>query len=140
MFKTIFVFNIFFFFSELVSPEVEKELRSLYLSLNELLRHFWHSFPPTTPEAEAKVVKMHEAIHRFQVAKVKPFEVRFATNFADTTKNAILLLLIASFKQTLKTYMRLNKSWNKSSFFAFSLRRYHHYRFLNRNQSVAEPM
>lgn len=60
---------------ELVSPDVEKELRSLYLSLNELLKHFWHSFPPTTPEAEAKIVKMHEAIHRFQVAKVKPFEV-----------------------------------------------------------------
>lgn len=60
--------------AELVRPDVEKELRHLYLSLNELLKHFWHAFPPVTVEAETTVQKMHEAIRRFQVAKVKPFE------------------------------------------------------------------
>lgn len=55
-------------------PDVEKELRHLYLSLNELLKHFWHAFPPVTAESEATVQNMHDAIRRFQAAKVKPFE------------------------------------------------------------------
>lgn len=58
-------------------PENQKELRNLYLSLCELLKHFWHSFPPTTPELEAKAIRMHEALQRFQMARLKPFEVSF---------------------------------------------------------------
>lgn len=61
--------------TELVPPDVEKDLRSLYLSVNELLKHFWHAFPPTTADSEAKAVRMHEALQRFQMAKLKPFEV-----------------------------------------------------------------
>lgn len=60
--------------SQLVPPSIEKELRNLYLALSELLRHFWHSFPPTTPELEAKVVRMHDALQRFAVVKLVPFE------------------------------------------------------------------
>lgn len=62
-------------------PDIEKDLRNLYLSLCELLRHFWNAFPPTTPELEAKAVKMHEALLRFQMAKLKPFEVSFYSIF-----------------------------------------------------------
>lgn len=62
--------------AQLVPPDVEKDLRNLYLSLNELLKHFWHSFPPTTHECEAKAIRMHEALQRFQMAKLKPFEDR----------------------------------------------------------------
>lgn len=69
--------NFFSRLLELVPPSVEKELRNLYLSLSELLKHFWNSFPPTTPECEAKAVRMHEALQRFQMAKLKPFEVKF---------------------------------------------------------------
>lgn len=43
----------------------------------ELLRHFWRSFPPTTPQLEEKAIRMHEALHRFHSAKLKPFEVNF---------------------------------------------------------------
>lgn len=57
-----------------VPANVERELRNLYLALSELLRHFWKSFPPTTPEAEAKIVRMHEALQRFEAAKLVPFE------------------------------------------------------------------
>lgn len=60
--------------SQLVPPSIEKELRNLYLALSELLRHFWHSFPPTTPELEAKVIRMHDALQRFAVVKLAPFE------------------------------------------------------------------
>lgn len=57
-------------------PDVERELKHLYLSLLELLRHFWRSFPPSTPELESTAVRMHEALQRFQHAILKPFEVR----------------------------------------------------------------
>lgn len=68
-------------FSELVPPDVEGELKNLYLSLLELLRHFWKSFPPTTPEHEATAVRMHEALQRFQHVILKPFEVCNITSF-----------------------------------------------------------
>ncbi|CAH1159331.1 unnamed protein product [Phaedon cochleariae] len=60
--------------AQLVPPDIEKEVRNLYLALCELLHHFWGCFPPTTPNAEAKLVKMHEALNRFHTAKLKPFE------------------------------------------------------------------
>lgn len=60
--------------SQLVPPSIEKELRHLYLALSELLRHFWHSFPPTTPELEEKAIRMHEALQRFAAVKLAPFE------------------------------------------------------------------
>lgn len=71
--------NYFFkhFLTELVPPDVEKELRFLYLSLSELLKHFWNSFPAITPQQEQKAVQMHEALQRFQQAKLIPFEVSF---------------------------------------------------------------
>ncbi|XP_017472869.1 PREDICTED: general transcription factor IIH subunit 1 isoform X1 [Rhagoletis zephyria] len=61
---------------QLVPPDFEKDLRNLYLSLSELLKHFWNSFPPTTAEAEEKAMRMHEALQRFKMAKLVPFESR----------------------------------------------------------------
>lgn len=62
-------------FVELVPADIEKEVRNLYLALCELLSHFWKCFPPTNSQTEQKVVKMHEALHRYHTAKLKPFEV-----------------------------------------------------------------
>lgn len=45
------------------------------MALCELLSHFWKCFPATTPQQEQKVVKMHEALHRYHAVKLKPFEV-----------------------------------------------------------------
>ncbi|XP_055692887.1 general transcription factor IIH subunit 1 [Lutzomyia longipalpis] len=78
--------------AQLVPPEAEKELKNLYLSLSELLRHFWTSFPPTTPELEAKVVKMHEALQRYQMAKLKPFEERAIREFSPVGASLTLHL------------------------------------------------
>lgn len=50
-------------------------MRNVYVCTCELLRHFWRSFPPTTPQLEEKAIRMHEALHRFHSAKLKPFEV-----------------------------------------------------------------
>lgn len=88
--------------SQLVPPNIEKELRNLYLALSELLHHFWNSFPPTTPELEAKVVRMHEALQRFAAAKLGPFEdsvMREASPIGvSITKHINRLLRIASTK------------------------------------------
>uniref|UniRef100_A0A1B0G4A4 General transcription factor IIH subunit 1 n=1 Tax=Glossina morsitans morsitans TaxID=37546 RepID=A0A1B0G4A4_GLOMM len=62
--------------AQLVPQEFEKDLRNLYLALSELLKHFWRCFPPTTQELEAKALHMHEALQRFKMAKLKPFEDR----------------------------------------------------------------
>ncbi|XP_057659813.1 general transcription factor IIH subunit 1 [Diorhabda carinulata] len=60
--------------AQLVPPDIENEVRNLYLALCELLKHFWRCFPPTTATREATLVKMHEALNRFHTAKLKPFE------------------------------------------------------------------
>uniref|UniRef100_A0A8D8AW16 General transcription factor IIH subunit 1 n=1 Tax=Culex pipiens TaxID=7175 RepID=A0A8D8AW16_CULPI len=62
--------------AQLVPPDIEKEIRNLYLSLLELLKHFWKCFPPTSPQQETQAVRMHEALQRFTMAKLKPFEDR----------------------------------------------------------------
>ncbi|XP_062562070.1 general transcription factor IIH subunit 1 [Armigeres subalbatus] len=62
--------------AQLVPPDIEKEIRNLYLALLELLKHFWKCFPPTTPQLEAQAVRMHETLQRFSMAKLKPFEDR----------------------------------------------------------------
>ncbi|XP_059607827.1 general transcription factor IIH subunit 1 [Phlebotomus argentipes] len=78
--------------AQLVPPEAEKELKNLYLSMSELLKHFWTSFPPTTQELEAKVVKMHEALQRFQMARLKPFEERAIREFSPVGASLTLHL------------------------------------------------
>ncbi|XP_022909200.1 general transcription factor IIH subunit 1 [Onthophagus taurus] len=60
--------------AQLVPSDTEKEVRNLYLALCELLSHFWKCFPPTTPTAEQKLIKMHEALNRYHAVKLKPFE------------------------------------------------------------------
>ncbi|XP_055621631.1 general transcription factor IIH subunit 1 [Toxorhynchites rutilus septentrionalis] len=62
--------------AQLVPPDIEKEIRNLYMSLLELLKHFWKCFPPTTPQLEEQAVRMHETLQRFSMAKLKPFEDR----------------------------------------------------------------
>ncbi len=59
---------------QLLPPDVWKELQNLYMALGELLRHFWACFPPTTPTLEEKLIRTHEALHRFHSVKLKPFD------------------------------------------------------------------
>jgi len=60
---------------EMVPKDLEKELKNIYNALCELLRHFWSCFPPTTKALEEKADNMHAALRRFEMAKVKLFEV-----------------------------------------------------------------
>lgn len=40
---------------EMVSADIQLELKNLYHALSELLRHFWTCFPTTTKALEEKV-------------------------------------------------------------------------------------
>ena len=48
-----------------LSAEMQKELRQMYSSLSEILRHFWATFPPTTPQLSEKATRMIETLARF---------------------------------------------------------------------------
>lgn len=101
--------------SQLVPLSIENEVRNLYMALSELLRHFWHSFPPTTPELETKMVRMHEAIQRFAVVKLNPFEeniMREASPIGSSiTQHLNLLLQTAS--QKFNTWQNRKNRLNK---------------------------
>lgn len=77
-------------------PDLQLELRNLYISICELLRHFYACFPPTTPQLEEKVVKMYEAIDRFHATRLTPFEVCYPFS-AFGNLSAILQLFIYIF-------------------------------------------
>jgi transcription initiation factor TFIIH subunit 1 len=67
-------------------PEsVQRDLRQLYGSLSELLRHFWSCFvptPPTTPALQEKAVKTFDTLNKFQQVKLRPFENELVTSVA----------------------------------------------------------
>jgi len=83
---------------------VQNDLRQLYVSLSELIRHFWAAFPPTTPQLQEKAKKMHETLHKFQAMKVRPFETeldrRYAVGGGHLTRhiNAMLEAADAKFR------------------------------------------
>ena len=51
----------------------KEEMKALYSSLCELLRHFWACFPPTTQKLEAKLELMKNSLEGFQQNKIIPF-------------------------------------------------------------------
>lgn len=53
MMKQIFLLS--FSFAELVPREIQEDMQTIYITLGELLRHFWSSFPPSSPKIEEKV-------------------------------------------------------------------------------------
>ena len=48
-----------------LSPQQQEELKGLYRSLSELLRHFWAAFPPSSPELIEKSNHMINVLHKF---------------------------------------------------------------------------
>jgi transcription initiation factor TFIIH subunit 1 len=60
-------------------PVVKKEeMKVLYSSLCELLRHFWACFPPTSVKLEAKFELMKNSLEGFQQTKITPFKEKLA--------------------------------------------------------------
>ncbi|EZA51786.1 hypothetical protein DMN91_004401 [Ooceraea biroi] len=93
---------------QLIPKDLEKEFRNVYVCACELLRHFWRSFPPTTPQLEEKAVRMHDALHRFHSAKLKPFEDRVQREFSAVSQH-----LTSHLNQLLNTAYRKFAVWQQ---------------------------
>ena len=52
-----------------LSSELQNELKQLYASLSEILRHFWTDFPPSTPERVEQLKRKAGALNRFDKVK-----------------------------------------------------------------------
>ena len=73
-------------------PEsVQQDLKTLYGSLSELLRHFWACFPPTTPQLQEKAVKMHDTLQKYQAKKLRPFENELVRQYSSGPKITVHL-------------------------------------------------
>lgn len=92
--------------SQFVPIDFEKELNNLYLSAGELLKEFWSSFPPTNSDLEAKAVKMHETLQRFNMSKIKPFEDR-----ATRELSPLGTQLVSHLNLLIETAFRKFNSW-----------------------------
>lgn len=73
--------------AQMVPPDLEQEIKNLYVSLCELLRHFWACFPPTTASLEEKAVHMHEALQRFHSARLKVFEDKIIREYTPLSQH-----------------------------------------------------
>jgi len=90
--------------AEQYPDSVIKDLKLLYGSLSELLRHFWACFPPTTPQLQEKLAKMHDTLKKFQHVKVRPFEnelLRTYTSGPKITVHLNQMLALADKKYTI---------------------------------------
>ena len=65
---------------EIVPQTIQEEMQTIYVSLSELLRHFWSSFPPSSPQIEEKIHRVHEAIERFHKTQVNAFKEKVSTD------------------------------------------------------------
>ena len=65
---------------------VLQDLKLLYGSLSELLRHFWACFPPTTTQLQEKAIKMHDTLQKYQAKKLRPFEKELVRQYSSGPK------------------------------------------------------
>ncbi|CAF5171101.1 unnamed protein product [Rotaria magnacalcarata] len=66
--------------SQIVPQNIQEEMQTIYVSLSELLRHFWSSFPPSSPLIEEKIHRVHETIERFRETQVNAFKEKVSTD------------------------------------------------------------
>ena len=65
-------------FEGLNRVDVER-IRTVHCCLAELLRHFWHCFPPKTPELEQKIFRMDETLTKFEQKQLAECEQRYGS-------------------------------------------------------------
>lgn len=94
--------------AQLVPKDIESEVRHLYLALCELLSHFWKCFPVASTLSEQKLVKMHEALHRYHSAKLKPFEDKLIRELSPLSQH-----LTKHLNQLLNAAYQKFSNWQK---------------------------
>nr|CAG4646969.1 EOG090X04EN [Megafenestra aurita] len=92
-----------------LQSDLQKELKQLYASLSEILRHFWAAFPPSTPQLVEKANRMVDALHRFSQAKLTPYEQKLIQ--ASTSSEAENILRPLKFQ--LQAALRKHSQWSE---------------------------
>ena len=93
-------------------PVIHQDLKQLYVSLSELLRHFWACFtpmPPTTNQAVEKANKMHETLRKFETVKLRPFENELARQYTSGPN------ITMHIHQMLEAAYRKYQTWKKNA-------------------------
>ncbi|XP_071954957.1 general transcription factor IIH subunit 1-like [Antedon mediterranea] len=62
----------------LYTQDIQREMKRLYTSLSELLRHFWACFPVTNKTLEDRLCRMKANLEQFKEKKLKPFKIDLA--------------------------------------------------------------
>jgi transcription initiation factor TFIIH subunit 1 len=65
-------------FQDEIPTNKKEEMKILYSSLCELLRHFWACFPTTTPKLEAKLELMKNSLEGFYQNKIITFREKLS--------------------------------------------------------------
>ena len=92
-------------------PEsVQQDLKILYGSVSELLRHFWACFPPTTTQLQEKAIKMHDTLQKYQAKKLRPFENELVRQYSSGPKITVHL------NRMLEAAERKFSTWQKKMY------------------------
>ncbi|CDW52004.1 General transcription factor IIH subunit 1 [Trichuris trichiura] len=84
------------------------DIQSAHFVLMELLRKFWHSFPPLTPEAEQKVASAMETLQKYEECRLKPL-----SNFCVTNESAAGEIGIEDLYSCLKMAYSKYENWQQ---------------------------
>lgn len=82
----------------LVSSSLQKELKSQYNSLSELLRHFWSCFPVKTQLLEDKMVRIGQSLEKYRDAKLQQFRSQLPSENSHLANHLVEMLDSALFK------------------------------------------
>ncbi|RWS03680.1 general transcription factor IIH subunit 1-like protein [Dinothrombium tinctorium] len=76
---------------DVIPLDIQKELKQLYFSCNELFRHFWSCFPVTNEKLEEKLIQMKTTLERFQYTKLQPLHERLIKERCDSELTSHIL-------------------------------------------------
>ncbi len=91
---------------------IHQDLKHLYVSVSELLRHFWACFtpmPPTSSQLIEKVKKTHETLKKFELVKLRPFEHELARQYSSGPN------ITMHIRQMLDAAYRKFEAWMKNA-------------------------
>ncbi|XP_057381031.1 general transcription factor IIH subunit 1-like [Daphnia carinata] len=92
-----------------LTSELQKELKELYVSLSEILKHFWAAFPPSTPELVQKTNRMIDALHKFNQAKLTPYEQKLIQASTSSEAENILRPLRFQLQAAIRKHSQLSE-------------------------------
>nr|CAG4639101.1 EOG090X04EN [Daphnia magna] len=92
-----------------LTSELQKELKELYVSLSEILKHFWAAFPPSTPELVQKTNRMIDALHKFNQAKLTPYEQKLIQASTSSEAENIIRPLRFQLQAAIRKHSQLSE-------------------------------